>query len=73
MYSQANYKSPGSDGFTVECYIHFWNELPHVLLDVYDSWGTLGTVGVTFRTGIISAIFKKGDKKILKITEPFYF
>ena len=34
-----------------------------MLLDVYDSWGKLGTISVTSRTGIISATYKKGDKR----------
>ena len=32
-------------------------------LDVYDSWGKLGTMGVTSRAEIISAIYKKGHNK----------
>ena len=32
------------------------NELASVLLGVYDSWGKLDTMGVTYRRGIISAI-----------------
>ena len=43
-------------------YKHFSSELAPVLLDVYNSWGKLGTIGVTSRTGIISAIYKRGDK-----------
>ena len=35
---------------------HFSNELAPVLLGVYDSWGKLDTMGVTYRRGIISAI-----------------
>ena len=49
--SETNNKSP------------FSNELAPVLLDVFDSWGKLGTMGFTSRTGIISAIYKKDDKK----------
>ena len=30
-----------------------------VLLDVYDSWGKLDTMSVTYRTRIISAIYKR--------------
>ena len=41
---------------------HFSSELAPVLLDVYNSWGKLGTIGVTSRTGIISAIYQRGDK-----------
>ena len=32
------------------------HELASVLLGVYDSWGKLDTMGVTYRKGIISAI-----------------
>ena len=34
-----------------------------VLLDVYDSCGKLSTMDVASRTGIMSGICKKGDKK----------
>ena len=34
-----------------------------MLLDVYDSWGKLGTISATSRTGIISATYKKFDKR----------
>ena len=40
-------------------FINFSYELAHVLLDVYDSWGKRDTMGVTYRTGIISAIYKR--------------
>ena len=48
-------------------YQQFSNELAPVFLDVYDSWGTLGTMGVTSRTEIICAIYKKGDKRYIYI------
>ena len=70
---ETNNKSPGNDGLTTEFYKHFSNELAPVLSDVYDSWGILGTMGITFRTGIISAIYKKDDKKILQNVNPFHF
>ena len=44
---------------TAEFYKQVSNELTSVLLDVYDSWGMLGTMGVTSRTETISAIYKK--------------
>ena len=40
-------------------FINFSNELAPVFLDVYDSWGKLDTMGVTYRTEIISAIYKR--------------
>ena len=57
--SETNNKPPGNDGLTAEFYRHFSNELAPVLLGVYDSWGKLDTMGVTYRTGIISAIYKR--------------
>ena len=64
--SETNNKSPGNDSLTAEFYKHFSNELTPVLLDVYDSWGKLGTMGVTSRTGIrMIFCIKKVAKKIL--------
>ena len=57
--SETNNKPPGNDGLKAEFYKHSSNELAPVLLDVYDSWGKLDTMGVTYRTGIISAIYKR--------------
>ena len=56
---ETNNKPPGSDGHIAEFYKHSSNELAPVLLDVYDSWGKLDTMGVTYRTGIISVICKR--------------
>ena len=52
-------KPPDNDGLTAEFCKHFSNELVIALLDVYDSWGKLDTMGVTYRTGIISVIYKR--------------
>ena len=71
--SETNNKSPGNNGLATEFYKHFWNELAPVILDVYDSWGKLGTMGVTSRTGIISAKYKKGDKKDIENYRPLYY
>ena len=54
--SETNNKSSGNDGLTAEFYKHFSNKITPILLDVYDSWGELGTMGVTSRTGT-STIF----------------
>ena len=54
--SETNNKPLGNDGLTAEFYRHFSNKLAPVLLGVYDSWGKLDTMGVTYRRGIISAI-----------------
>ena len=62
IYEFSNNESPGNGGLAAESYKHFSNELVSVLLDVYDSWGKLGTMGVTSRKGIISVIYKRCDK-----------
>ena len=65
--SETNNKSPGNDSLTAEFYKHFSNELTPVLLDAYEPWGKLGTMGVISRTGIsmifLISLYKKGDKK----------
>ena len=58
--SQKNNKSPGNDGLTAEFNS---KELAPILLEVYDSWKQLDIIGISSRTGIISVIYKKGDKK----------
>ena len=60
--SQRNNKFLGNDDLTAEFYKHFSNELAPVLLVVYDFWGKFGSMGVTSRTGMMSAIYKNGDK-----------
>ena len=44
-----------------------------MLLDLYDFWGKLGTINVTSRTGIISAIYKKSDKGDIESYRPTSF
>ena len=49
---------------------HFSDELSLVFLHVYDSWEKLGTTGVSSRTEIISAIYKKVIKQIFQTKDP---
>ena len=56
--SEANNKPSGNDGLKAEFYKHSSDQLALVLLDVYDFQGKLDTMGVTYRTGIISATYK---------------
>ena len=44
-----------------------------VLFDVYDSWGNLGTMGVTSRAGVSAntAIYEKGDQNEILLSLPF--
>ena len=62
-FRKKNNKSPGNDGLAAELYKYFSNEVAPILLEVYDSWKQLGIIGISSRTGIVSVIYKKGDKK----------
>ena len=70
--SQRNNKSPDNDGLTAEFYKHFSSDIAPMLLDVYNSWNELGIMGTSSRAGIISVIYKKGDKKILQTTDQYH-
>ena len=54
---------PANDGLTAEFDKLFANELAPDFLDIYGSWGKLGTVGVISRTGIMSIKFLRIDCK----------
>ena len=71
--SETNKNSPGNDGLTAEFCKHFLNEVAPVQLDVYNSQGKFGTMGLASRIRIISAIYKEGYKKILQAIDPFHF
>ncbi|KAJ8033044.1 hypothetical protein HOLleu_23168 [Holothuria leucospilota] len=55
-----NNKSPGPDGFTVEFYKYFWNEIGQFLLRSLN-FGYENSLSVTQKQGVITLI-PKGDK-----------
>ena len=69
--SETNNKPPGNDSLKAEFYRHFSSELASVLLGVYDSRGKLETMGVTYRTEIISAIRAVSRKNYFRKTSGY--
>ena len=55
-------KSPGSDGLPMEFYVKFWPILGSDLVNVLNSCYLSGVMSLTQRRGLISLIFKKGDR-----------
>ena len=55
-------KSPGSDDLPMEFYIKFWPSLGTDLVNVLNSCYFSGVMSLTQRRGLISLIFKKGDR-----------
>ena len=56
-------KSPGTDGFTAEFYLSFWDVLGPVMVDSFNYAFTTGNLSISQRQGIIRLIPKK-DKDL---------
>ena len=65
-----NNKSPGFDGLTTNFYKHFWPLLGAELTRVYNYSFNNGLLTVSQRRGIITLLFKKGDRTQLKNWRP---
>ena len=68
--SMENDKSPGIDGLTTNFYKHFWPLLGNSLTRVYNYAFHIGHLSVSQRRGVISLLFKKGDRTLLKNWRP---
>ena len=55
-------KSPGTDGLTAEFYLSFWAVLGRNLVEVLNYGFQNGQLSVSQRRGLLSLIFKKGEK-----------
>ena len=63
-------KSPGIDGLTTNFYKHFWPLFCTRLTHVYNYAFRSGRLSVSQRRGVISLLFKKGDRTLLKNWRP---
>ena len=70
LFSTENNKSPGVDGLSTNFYKHFWPLFSDKLLFVYNYAFDSGCLSVSQRRGIISLVFKKGDRTLLKNWRP---
>ena len=68
--SMENNKSPGFDGLTTNFYKHFWPLLGEKLTRVYNYAFQTGRLAVSQRRGVITLLFKKGDRTQLKNWRP---
>lgn len=68
--SMENNKSPGFDGLTTNFYKHFWHLLGEKLTRVYNYAFRTGSLALSQRRGIITLLFKKGDRTQLKNWRP---
>ncbi len=63
-------KSPGMDGLPIEFYKIFWTNIGTFLIQVYNESLNEGELSYSQRTAIMSLIFKKGDRMLLKNYRP---
>jgi len=66
-----NNKSPGSDGFTVEFYTFFWEDIKDLVYNSFIYAFSIGVMSIEQRRGVISLIPKKDkDSRLLKNWRP---
>ena len=70
LMSMENNKSPGIDGLTTNFYKHFWHLIGPELTAIHNYSFTHGLLPLSQRRGIISLIFKKGDRTRLSNWRP---
>ena len=63
-------KSPGLDGLPVEFYSKFWPLVKGIVLDVYNECFQNGEMSTSQKRSVISLMFKKGDRNLLKNYRP---
>lgn len=70
LQGMARNKAPGSDGLPVEFYLRFWDILGSDLTEVLNSAFISNSLSDSQKTGLISLIFKKGDRLSCKNWRP---
>ncbi|GBG67878.1 hypothetical protein CBR_g997 [Chara braunii] len=70
LKSMARGKAPGIDGLTVEFYSKCWRVLGPPLVELYNEVLVGGRLGKRMTHGVISVLFKKGDKAEVRNWRP---
>ena len=70
LKNMKNKKSPGSNALPVEFYKTFWQDINKDLLESINQSYDTGTLSPTQKRGILSLLFKKTDKHLLKNWRP---
>ena len=63
-------KSPGLDGLTSEFYQTFWEDLQCIFIRMIDESFNKGILPCSIKKAVITVIFKKGDRTLLKNYRP---
>ena len=70
LKGMARNKSPGSDGLPVKFYLQFWDVIGSDLTDVFNEAFQAGSLSKSQKHGLISLIYKKGDRLDCKNWRP---
>ena len=70
LHTMENNKSPGLDGLSTNFYKCFWPILGHELTQIFNYAFDHGHLPLTQRLGVISLLFKKGDRTQLQNWRP---
>ena len=70
LFSMQKNKTPGSDGIPVEFYQVFWSDLNDILVEALNECYANETMSNTQRKGLITLLYKKGDRLNLKNWRP---
>ncbi|GBG74566.1 hypothetical protein CBR_g18977 [Chara braunii] len=65
-------KCPGRDGLTVEFYRACWEAMGPTLVEIYNEVLLEGKLGELMTYGVISVMFKKGDKANIRNYRPIF-